>query len=228
MSQVMSQLDQERRELEWLLTSGVLGRSHNLTQVLKFICEKHFQGHPEEISEHSVAVEALGRRSDFDPQLDTIVRVTTHTLRKRLQEIYQGEGAAHPIHIEIPPGQYAPLFLRIGEVGSEASQPETGESAGEGKRSIIFRKWWPIAAAAVLAGILATAYFLSTHHRAIAPAPPPTSEKAASITGQPVRALLGDGRKPYVDHSGFTWSPGNFCHGGSCRLRDRPGGCRHE
>jgi hypothetical protein len=84
------------KEVDWLLTSGVLGRSHNLAQVLKFICEKHFEGHASQITEHSLAVEALGRRGDFNPQVDTIVRVTAHQLRKRLQEIYSGPGASRP------------------------------------------------------------------------------------------------------------------------------------
>jgi hypothetical protein len=35
------------------------------------------------------------------------------------------------------------------------------------------------------------------------------------IAGHAIRALLGAGRKSYVDHSGYTWTPGNYCIGGS-------------
>jgi hypothetical protein len=42
----------EREELDWLLNSGVLGRSHNLARMLKFICEKHFEGKASQITEH--------------------------------------------------------------------------------------------------------------------------------------------------------------------------------
>src|SRR5436305_3394776 len=79
--------------------------------MLKFICEEHFEGRDEGIKEYTIAVEALGRRSDFDSQADTIVRVTAHLLRKRLLEVYQREGATHSIRIVIPPGHYAPSFL---------------------------------------------------------------------------------------------------------------------
>src|ERR1035438_478329 len=111
----------EHKELEWLLTSGVLGRSHNLAQVLKFICEKHFEGQASQITEHALAVEALGRRSDFNPQVDTIVRVTAHQLRKRLQEIYAGPGASRPVQVHIPTGQYAPSFVYNEEESAEVS-----------------------------------------------------------------------------------------------------------
>ena len=89
--------EREREELDWLLNSGVLGRSHNLSRMLKFICEKHFEGQAGQITEHALAVEALGRRDDFNPQTDTIVRVTVHQLRKRLQEIYADPGASRPV-----------------------------------------------------------------------------------------------------------------------------------
>ena len=100
--------EKEREELDWLLNSGVLGRSHNLARMLKFICEKHFEGNAGQITETALAVEALGRRDDFNPQTDTIVRVTVHQLRKRLQEIYSADGASRSVEVHIPAGQYAP------------------------------------------------------------------------------------------------------------------------
>ena len=62
----------ERQECEWLLTSGVLGRSGNLARVLKYVCDEHFQGRADQIKEYTIAVEALGRRTAFDPQTDTV------------------------------------------------------------------------------------------------------------------------------------------------------------
>ena len=117
-----------REELDWLLTSGVLGRSQNLTRMLKLICEKHFQGQASQITEHALAVEALGRRSDFNPQVDTIVRVTAHQLRKRLQEIYAGPGASRPVQIHIPAGQYAPSFVYMEQGTAKLSTPDAGST----------------------------------------------------------------------------------------------------
>src|ERR1700722_20205204 len=95
----LNSVEVEREELTWLLSSGVLGRSNNLARMLTFICDMHFEGREEHIKEYTIAVEGPGRRTDFDPHVDTIVRVTAHSLRKRLQEVYQNEGANRPMHI---------------------------------------------------------------------------------------------------------------------------------
>jgi hypothetical protein len=217
----VSAREREQKELDWLLTSGVLGRAHNHLRMLKYICEKHFEGEAVQITEHTVAVEALGRRSDFDSQTDTIVRVTTHTLRKRLQEIYQGEGAGHAVHVLIPPGQYAPSFEHVDVVVGTASA-QAGKEVSRSKRIsalVLARaRWWWIAAILLFAGILVgAAYLLQRHVARTEPAMASTPAKLQPpvVTGHPVRALLGEGRKPYVDHSGYTWAPGNYCHGGT-------------
>ena len=64
-----SRFEAEKEELNWLLTSGVLGRSSNLTRMLEFVCEKHFLGQDEHVKEYTIATEALGRRDNFDPQI---------------------------------------------------------------------------------------------------------------------------------------------------------------
>src|SRR6266850_2157550 len=111
----INRVEAERAELESVLTSGVLGRSNNLVRLLTFVCEKYFEGTIDEVKEYSIAVQALGRSDDFDPQVDTIVRVTAHALRKRLEDYYRTAGAGHAIHICLPPGHYAPKFKRKGD-----------------------------------------------------------------------------------------------------------------
>ena len=114
----------ERRELDWLLTSYVvLGRSGNLARVLKYICEERFAGRANQIKEYTIATEALGRRVDFDPNSDTIVRVTFHSLRKRLLEVYQNEGADRPLRLVVPPGHYDPHFVSRATPQPAAPQP---------------------------------------------------------------------------------------------------------
>lgn len=107
----VERLDAERAELDAILASGVLGRSNYVVRLLAFVCEKYFEGKTEDVKEYSIAVNALGRAGDFDPQTDTIVRVTAHSLRKRLEEYYRSDGADHTVHICIPPGHYVPNFI---------------------------------------------------------------------------------------------------------------------
>lgn len=197
--------EREQKELDWLLSSGVLGRSHNLAQMLKFICERHFEGQANLINEHALAVEALGRRSDFNPQVDTIVRVTAHQLRKRLQEIYTGAGASRPVQIHIPTGQYAPAF-----VYKEEGTAEFPRTFAARWKWLIF--WLALAFFALLGGVVLELMHLRALSKLAAPSVLKTS--AGVIKGHPVRALLGKGRGPYVDRAGNTWMPGNYCIGG--------------
>ena len=133
--------DQERAELDSVLSSGILERAPNLAHLLTYVCSKYFDGAGEQVKEYNIAVEALGRRPDFDQKKDSIVRVEAHKLRKRLREYYKTEGADHPIRIEIPPGQYAPRFIF-----QQAPAPDAAATVAAG--------WSPEAVLTQLARIL--------------------------------------------------------------------------
>jgi hypothetical protein len=115
----ISKFEAERAELDAILNSGMLGRANNLVRLLTFVCEKHFEGATAEIKEYNIAVQALGRPHDFDPQVDTIVRVTAHALRKRLDDYYRTPGAEHTVRICLPPGGYVPKFTHKSDAESE-------------------------------------------------------------------------------------------------------------
>jgi hypothetical protein len=111
----ISRFEAERAELEAILNSGMFGRANNLVRLLTYVCEKHFEGATADIKEYNIAVQALGRPHDFDPQVDTIVRVTAHALRKRLDDYYRSAGGEHAVHICLPPGGYVPKFTHKGD-----------------------------------------------------------------------------------------------------------------
>jgi hypothetical protein len=235
----------EREELDWLLTSSLLSRSQNLVRMLTFICEEYFEGRAECIKEYTIAVEALGRRADFDPQTDTIVRVTIHALRKRLLEIYQNEGADHRVRIVIPPGHYAPSFVHIipqkalstpepfeaighaelavapgGPALSEAiCDPKPGSALLDGTRTS-WRLVWLLLA---VLGLAAVAIFV--HRRGITLAALETRQEHSPVPPAPadsIHALMGASRQPYVDHSGIRWTSGNYCSNGvNVRIPDQ-------
>jgi Malectin domain len=125
---VALRLEAEREECEWLLTSGALGRSGNLARVLRYVCDEYFEGRADQIKEYTIALEALGRRPEFDPQTDTIVRVTVHALRKRLLEVYRHEGADRPVRLILPPGHYAPSFVHPRPADRRHAMPTPEES----------------------------------------------------------------------------------------------------
>lgn len=55
-------------------------------------------------------MDVLGRPANYDTSHDTLVRVLVSHLRKKLQEHFNGEGKDEPLVIEIPRGNYLPVF----------------------------------------------------------------------------------------------------------------------
>ena len=219
-------VEAERQELDWLLTSGVLGRSGNLARVLKYICEERFAGRAQQIKEYTIATQALGRRPDFDPNSDTIVRVTVHSLRKRLLEVYQDEGAGRPMRLVLPPGHYDPRFVPAPPLHPPPAADHLGERALAAPLQMT--PWRPQASARrvqlwgmgtfAIAVAIAVSAVWGLHRRAAGGLGPADTVSYAVATPPPspqatIRALMGAGRQPYVDHSGLTWVAGNYCQG---------------
>ena len=130
MQSAVNRLVAERAELDAVLASGMLGRTNNLVRFLNFVCAKYFEGAVDEIKEYSIAVQVLGRSEDFDPQVDTIVRVTAHALRKRLEEYYRTAGSKHQVRICLPSGHYVPKFIHESELVAEKVELGLSESHG--------------------------------------------------------------------------------------------------
>lgn len=65
-----------------------------------------FYNRDKQLSEYRLAVEALGRREDFDPQVDATVRVQISRLRRRLKDFYLSEGRPLPLRFCIPLGTH--------------------------------------------------------------------------------------------------------------------------
>ena len=124
----VSKREAERAEVDGILSSGVFGRTNNLVRFLTFVCEKYFEGAIDEIKEYSIAVQALGRSESFDPQVDTIVRVTAHALRRRLEDYYRSAGADHSVHICLPPGHYVPKFIHASDLEAAISASKLDEN----------------------------------------------------------------------------------------------------
>jgi hypothetical protein len=62
------------------------------------------------VKEYRIATEVFGRPENFDPQVDSTIRVQAGRLRVKLTEYYAGEGAEDPVVVEMPKGQYLLTF----------------------------------------------------------------------------------------------------------------------
>jgi serine/threonine-protein kinase len=101
-----------RRQLERVLSSAGFARSERLSQFLRFVVEQHLGDRDAETKEALIAVEVFGRKPDYDPKQDSIVRTEAGRLRSRLIEYYAGEGSGDSMVIELPKGSYVPVLRR--------------------------------------------------------------------------------------------------------------------
>jgi hypothetical protein len=98
----LSEREQRLAQIEKLTASQVLHGSESLCKLLRYLA-KHALEHPgTPIKEYQIATEVFGRSSDFDPQLDSMVRVQAGRLRAKLAEYYSANGADDGVLVELP------------------------------------------------------------------------------------------------------------------------------
>lgn len=114
-----------RVALERVVASDVFRNAPQLGKFLRFVVEATLEGRAAELKGYTIATQAFGRPTDFDPQIDPIVRVEAMRLRRALDTYYAGSGIYDQLRIAIPRGGYVPHFL-IGYPG--ASEPELVQS----------------------------------------------------------------------------------------------------
>jgi hypothetical protein len=101
---------QHLAQIEKLLASHTLHGSESLCKLLRYLAN-HSLDHPgTSPKEYQIATEVFGRQKDFDPHLDSMVRVQAGRLRAKLAEYYGSEGAEDSTLVEMPKGNYLLTF----------------------------------------------------------------------------------------------------------------------
>lgn len=116
--------------LERLLAWPEIARSPQLARFLDYIVRKTLDGDEQSIKAYAIAVDVLGRSTDFDPQADPIVRVQARRLRGLLDEYYRGPGAEEELRIILPVGRYVPEFVSFRPDHVEETSAAVETSAG--------------------------------------------------------------------------------------------------
>ena len=81
-----------------------------LMQLLDFVVQATVDGESEYLKETTIGVSVFGRRPDYDPKADTIVRSQAWRLRAKLRRYYAYEGIQDRVIIDLPRGHYIPTF----------------------------------------------------------------------------------------------------------------------
>jgi hypothetical protein len=102
--------DQYLEQVDRLVNSHVLHGSESLCKLLRYLA-MHALTHPGvPLKEYEIATEVFHRPADFDPQLDSTIRVQAGRLRLKLAEYYGSEGTEDPILVDLPKGGYVLSF----------------------------------------------------------------------------------------------------------------------
>ena len=138
----MSEREQLLERINRLVTSHALHGSESLCKLLRYLA-KHAVDHPgTPIKEFQIATEVFGRSPDFDPQLDSMVRVQAGRLRSKLTEFYSSDGLEDPIVVELPKGTYVLSFHhRNASTAKAAPGALNGAVRTEGIEKSTERRW---------------------------------------------------------------------------------------
>lgn len=143
----------------------------------------------EELGEYTLAVEALGRRPDFDPKIDATVRVQISRLRQRLHDFYQSyEATLCPVLLTIPVGTHQ-LQISYREMPPTAQPvtepaPEMLSAPAPAPRATKLTYLFAGLALFLLAVICVMAYFqLRGANARVAETHPPESQLWSSFLG---------------------------------------------
>src|ERR1035441_1369308 len=232
-----------REELDRLLESPAFRTSKRCKEFLEYIVGQTMIGQSGALKERSLGVELFRLPTDFDPGQHTIVRVTANEVRKKLAQHYlSGNGAPHPVRIDLPLGSYraefrwevaaepAPALAADHQVAESHAAEPTAEAPAQAptvaESRILTRPggFTTLLIACAMAVVLTAGAFLSWGDRA-----KPVSAGARSssvsgavptapVSGEDLRIIVGS-TSPFIDRSGRTWGPDRFFSGGSVLVR---------
>ena len=171
----MSDRAQFQAQIDRLTASHTLHGSESLCKLLRYLARQTLEHPGTAVKEYQIATEVFGRQSDFDPQVDSMVRVQAGRLRSKLAEYYSTEGASDTVVVEIPKGSYALGFHSRSAVSPNGSHESHRETTPER----VPHQRWRIASL-VLTGLLATSLAVSAYlfwNRRVVP---PVSADASS------------------------------------------------
>jgi TolB-like protein len=102
--------DAIREQLERMLASGGFANADRMAEFLRYVVARALAGEGDQVKEYVIGLEVFKRDAEYDPRLDSIVRVEARRLRSKIDEYYAGPGREDTVLIGVPRGSYVPVF----------------------------------------------------------------------------------------------------------------------
>ena len=158
----MSEHELYLRQVEKLANSSVLHGSESLCKLLRYLAHHAIEHPGTPLKEYQIATEEFGRPPDFDPAVDSMVRVQAGRLRAKLVEYYASEGTDDPLRIDLPKGAYT-LSFHHRQPGEAHPHPSdiAEDDLHHASRTATPRRWLlaVVALSLLLAAALAALFF---------------------------------------------------------------------
>src|ERR1700704_2533026 len=116
-------------QLDRICKSPGFRNSQRLRRFLEFTVRCVMSGTTDQLKESVLGRTVFDRGSHYDPRLDSIVRVESRRLRRKLEEYYSTEGRQDPVSIAFQPGSYIPI---LSYAGPEHRSQDEVERTGSG------------------------------------------------------------------------------------------------
>jgi hypothetical protein len=114
--------------VERVLQGATFRNAPSSRRLLKYLVDHSLAGDADQLKEYTIGVDAFGKPSDYDPRLDSTVRIQIGRLRQKLSEYYRAEGKDDPLVVELPKGRFSLICeRRSAEVAAAASVDTTPE-----------------------------------------------------------------------------------------------------
>ncbi|MGA2186065.1 MAG: helix-turn-helix domain-containing protein [Bryobacteraceae bacterium] len=190
----------DREQVDRILHSHALQGSESLRKLLSYLAARAIEHPGEQVKEAQIALDVFGRRDEFDPRIDSTVRVQAARLRSKLLEYYSTEGASDGIIVEIPKGNYMVSFARPKPPAANA-QAEVKAPAAPGPESRPDSSRWRFRVPTVLtASLLSGVAAASIVWFAVRPRQVPVP-----VTQETVAPVLRDFWKVFLNQTEDPW-----------------------
>ena len=104
------EVEAARAQVERIFQSKTFRSSDVLRHLLSYLVDASLAGTADDLKEYTVAVDALGKPSSYDPRQESAVRMQVGRLRQKLTEYYRTEGIDDPIVVDLPKGGFRVVF----------------------------------------------------------------------------------------------------------------------
>jgi TolB-like protein len=102
--------DEVGHQLDRLLASEMFANADRASRFLRYVVERTLAGDGDRLKEFVIGVDVFDRDDQYDPRIDSIVRVEAGRLRSKLDQYYSRATADDRVVIHMARGSYVPAF----------------------------------------------------------------------------------------------------------------------